>query len=513
MKAVQRELADLLNVCRDEIGKRHARRPLSHAYRAGLSIITNAQPHTARRFVFNIDLADFFPTFNFGRVRGFFLKDQDFSLNEKVATVLAQIACFENSLPQGSPCSPIIADMMAHVLDVRLVRLAKKTKIIYSRYADDLTFSTNQKIFPVNIALPDISDPGQWIVGEKLAKEIAGAGFVVNPLKTRMQFRGSRQMVTGLTVNTKVNVSQRYWRGLRSMCKALYNSGEYYLPLTKQEIANGAVPATTKSLEPLAGMLSHVYHIKSKSGHFPAGGGIKGAIYGQADHARFWFFRTFVVPRRPVILCEGATDNIYLRNAIKHLSANYPQMVTQTSTGYKFEVSLFSYENLIHRILGLTGGIGPILKLVHGYRASLKAYKYKPLSHPVILLVDNDTAIGGKVCGALKKHFGVSILHSSPEPFFHLAENLYIVKTPLVGGRAMTCIEDLFDPATLAIPLEGKIFHTEKKDFDPTKHVGKKPFAAKIVVPNAETISWNGFIPLLDRLCSAMSDYAAKRVP
>ena len=82
----------------------------------------------------NIDLQDFFPTFNFGRVRGFFIKDQDFAVPEKVATVIAQIACHEGSLPQGSPCSPLITDMIAHILDVRLVQLAKANRLTYSRY-------------------------------------------------------------------------------------------------------------------------------------------------------------------------------------------------------------------------------------------------------------------------------------------------------------------------------------------------------------------------------------------
>jgi RNA-directed DNA polymerase len=55
--------------------------------------------------VFNVDLVDFFGAINFGRVRGFFIKDERFRLNPKVATILAQIACFKKSLPQGSPCS------------------------------------------------------------------------------------------------------------------------------------------------------------------------------------------------------------------------------------------------------------------------------------------------------------------------------------------------------------------------------------------------------------------------
>jgi RNA-directed DNA polymerase len=160
LKMLQRRLADLLYDCQDEITKANPREPLSHGFRRSQSIIDNAKKHKRRRYVLNLDLENFFPTFNFGRVRGFFIKNHDFSLNEKVATIVAQIACFENVLPQGSPCSPVIADMLAHILDVRLVRLAKKHKLTYSRYADDLTFSTNARAFPTALAFRDTEEPG-----------------------------------------------------------------------------------------------------------------------------------------------------------------------------------------------------------------------------------------------------------------------------------------------------------------------------------------------------------------
>ena len=87
-------------------------------------------------------------------MRGFFIHNNAFKLNDKVATIIAQIACFENMLPQGSPCSPIIADMIAHLLDVRLAQLAKVHQLTYSRYADDLTFSTSRRDFPASVAAP-----------------------------------------------------------------------------------------------------------------------------------------------------------------------------------------------------------------------------------------------------------------------------------------------------------------------------------------------------------------------
>ncbi len=152
LKLVQRMLTDLLTACVLEIEEQHQRKPISHGFHKGRSIVTNASPHTGRRFVLNLDIENFFPSINFGRVRGFFIKNNDFKLNPAVATIIAQIACNKQSLPQGSPSSPIISNLVAHILDVRLVRLAKEHKCTYTRYADDLTFSTNQTNFPKELA-------------------------------------------------------------------------------------------------------------------------------------------------------------------------------------------------------------------------------------------------------------------------------------------------------------------------------------------------------------------------
>ena len=115
------------------------------------SILTNATLHKRRRYVLNLDLEDFFPSITFGRIRGFFIKDKHFALQEKVATVIAQIACFNNELPQGSPCSPVLSNLIGHLLDTRLARFARLYKCTYSRYADDITFSTSRKDFPAEL--------------------------------------------------------------------------------------------------------------------------------------------------------------------------------------------------------------------------------------------------------------------------------------------------------------------------------------------------------------------------
>ncbi|MEH6739716.1 MAG: retron Ec67 family RNA-directed DNA polymerase/endonuclease [Sulfitobacter sp.] len=194
----------------------------SHGFQKKRTIISNAEVHQRRRFVFNVDIEDFFATLNFGRVRGFFIHDNTFALDPAIATIIAQIACHDNALPQGSPCSPVISNLVGNILDARLLALARDTKCTYTRYADDLTFSTNEKLFPTKIAVN--VQGSEWVVGKRLNKQIERAGFKLNDSKTRMSLRQSRQTVTGLVVNSKPNINQDYYRLVRSMCHSLFRT-------------------------------------------------------------------------------------------------------------------------------------------------------------------------------------------------------------------------------------------------------------------------------------------------
>lgn len=506
LKEIQRKLADVLYACQAEILAENPRRPLSHGFRKSQSIITNAQLHRNQRYVLNLDLADFFPTFNFGRVRGFFLKDKNFLLSEKVATVLAQIACFDSALPQGSPCSPIIADMIAHILDMRLVSLAKKQRVTYSRYADDLTFSTSQKKFPESLAKGGSNPDDLWTLGSQLTKEIEKTGFQINPAKTRMQIKTSRQMVTGLTVNEKVNIPQDYWRGLRSMSHALYKTGAYHLPKiknTNQDIA----PELITSVLPLAGMYSHVYRVKKESGRRPDEHR-KDLVFGYKDHQTFWFYKYFIALELPLIITEGKTDSVYLRNAIRHLSQFQPTLgIKQTDNSFKYNLSFFNYDNTASRILHITGGASHLVALIANYRSHLKRYTHKPLTAPVIILIDNDTALNKGFIKMLENQYSIKVGLSTKESFYHITDNLYLVKTPELGVTGTSCIEDFFDESIKSQKLDGKIFHSEKKGFDPTQHIGKAAFAKKVVAPNAINIDWKNFSSLLERMEAVIENY------
>ncbi|MSQ73570.1 MAG: RNA-directed DNA polymerase, partial [Betaproteobacteria bacterium] len=228
LRLVQQRLSNLLQNCLSEIenngGRKH---DVSHGFKRWRSIMSNGENHRKQRYVFNVDLQDFFHSINFGRVRGFFIKDKNFLLNVKVATFLAQIACYKNVLPQGSPCSPVISNLVSHILDTHVVRLASKEGCRYTRYADDLTFSTNKTKFPASIAIRAGSAPHNWIPGTTLVKLVEKSGFAINQSKTRMQYCDSRQEVTGLVVNRKVNVRNDYRRTVRAMTHRLMTKGDF----------------------------------------------------------------------------------------------------------------------------------------------------------------------------------------------------------------------------------------------------------------------------------------------
>ena len=500
LKMVQRRLANVLYGCVAEAEKdAPSRRPLAHGFAPRRSIFTNASVHKNRRYVLNLDLEDFFPSLNFGRVRGFFIKDKRFKLNEKVATVIAQIACHNNELPQGSPCSPIISNLLGHLLDVRLVRLAGKYKCTYSRYADDITFSTNRTEFPPALAIQNLEKLQHWELGWPLVKEIQDAGFKVNNDKTRMQLRGSRQETTGLIVNQKVNIRSEYYRKARAICHQLFSTGSYYISDPENPLEN---------LNKIEGILSHIYYIKISA---PEKNQKKGSTRKknkkeeltaiQKLYKRFLFYKHFVALEKPLIVTEGETDPIYLRCAIKNLTKYHPKLGAFVDGKFSSAVRFLRYSSTTNKILELGGGTGNLIQFFNIYKKTINSFKFRPLAYPVIVLIDNDDGAGDGVFKAVKSNFKLGISLETSEPFYHLHKNLYLVKTPENGKDGKSCIEDMFDQELRETIIDGKTFNT----------YGKTVFAKKVVIPNADKIDFSKFGKLLDRIVAVLDDYEQQK--
>jgi len=204
------------------------------------SIVDNAKLHVGNMYVYNIDLKDFFPSVDQARVwKCFQLKPfnlfgeiTNISIGPKwvtekrvgrkdIANILASLCCTEmeverknengewekvkrNVLPQGAPTSPVITNIVCRRLDYLLSAVAKRFGLKYSRYADDITFSSMHNVY----------QPESEFLKE-LQRIITEQNFHIKESKTRLQKDGYRKEVTGLLVNEKVNVQQRYIKQLR----------------------------------------------------------------------------------------------------------------------------------------------------------------------------------------------------------------------------------------------------------------------------------------------------------
>lgn len=494
---------------------------LSHGFERKRSIITNAMMHIGKRHVLNIDLKDFFESFNFGRVRGFFIKNKNFQLAPNVATTIAQIACFENALPQGSPSSPVITNLITHSLDIRLARLANNHSCIYSRYADDITFSTNKMNFPKALLIQEHEGVS---VGKKLKNEIIRAGFSINNRKTRLLFRESRQDVTGLVVNKKPNVKKEYWRTVRAQCNRLFKTGEF-TKICDGEVVEGNIQELEGQLN-FIDQIDHYNRLRQKPALNPHyflkreqlskdKGSAKKRRYlfngRERTFSNFLFYKYFYANTKPLILTEGKTDNLYLSSAIKNLSESYPTLIDKENLDLK--CSFLKYSERTRFLLELHGGGDYFKGFVENYSSQFKKYSSNKTEHPVIILVDNDSGpreLISRVKGLKGVELFPSIYNKDKDirnaEFIHISNNLYLVLTPLTEKGLDTDIETFFTDKDRLRKYNGKYFNTAK-DRDEKKDLSKESFARYVVQSNWEKIQFDNFKILLQRIVDVQSHY------
>jgi len=166
------------------------------------NIVENAKMHSQKKYVLNIDLKDFFPSISAFQVKEMFLS-QLFGYPEHISTALALLTTYEGKLPIGAPTSPVISNFICKKLDADLIEFAIQNNLTYSRYADDLTFSSNSKI------------EQDSMLG--IRELIQQNKFKINEKKFRLQSSNRKQTVTGITVNEKVNVDRKKLKKIRAM--------------------------------------------------------------------------------------------------------------------------------------------------------------------------------------------------------------------------------------------------------------------------------------------------------
>jgi hypothetical protein len=194
--------------------------PAAHGFVAGRSTVSNAEPHRGAALKF--DLTDFFPTIHYHRVvglfasLGYYVGDGRFGTEDdarRVAPTLARLCCYAPdpeawdgvTLPQGAPTSPAISNLVCRRLDARLDGLARRNLGVFTRYADDLTFSFKDAALDLGRF--------RWWVDQVCHQE----GFFVNQAKFRVIRASQRQLVTGIVVNDELRIPREERRAFRAL--------------------------------------------------------------------------------------------------------------------------------------------------------------------------------------------------------------------------------------------------------------------------------------------------------
>ncbi len=171
----------------------------SHGFTKGRSTATNAKSHINKTVEIKADIKDYFPSITSNMLkRSLYKEDLDNTLIDEII----ELCTLEGGLPQGAPTSPYLANIASKELDIRLAGLAKKYDAKYTRYADDMVFSSNDK------DLCKILPAFKYVIKE--------CGFKLNHKKTKVLRNSRQQIITGVVVNEKANIPRRLRRTLRA---------------------------------------------------------------------------------------------------------------------------------------------------------------------------------------------------------------------------------------------------------------------------------------------------------
>jgi len=275
---------------------------------------------------------------------------------------------------------------------MRLVKLASETGCTYSRYADDLTFSTNKKEFPADIAVPsgtEDSAPHVWLPGEALQKVIERTGFRINAKKTHQMYRTSRQDVTGLVVNKKINIRWEHRHTVRAMVHSLVKTGTFQILGVTHKDGHAVLEKRPGTLNELHGMLGFidsidVYNKTHTSDALPDERSSNEKVYRE-----FLIYNTFYAAQAPVVICEGETDNVYLTLAIRSLATEFPALAeVMPDHKIRLKVRLYKYpSSSTARLLDLKdGGSSVLSNFIAAYKKETKSFTGPGLTEPVVIL-------------------------------------------------------------------------------------------------------------------------------
>lgn len=166
----------------------------AHGFEQAHSIVTNARIHAEHDYVLCLDIRDFFPSIKEETVEGVFRRA---GYTSRASKALAEVCCYEEQLPQGAPTSPRLSNIIFRDLDIKLAAIAAKRGAVYSRYADDLTFSSVNDLAGME---------------EEIRPLLEERGFYLNGQKTRLYGANEPKRITGIIVQNGVLRAPKYFK-------------------------------------------------------------------------------------------------------------------------------------------------------------------------------------------------------------------------------------------------------------------------------------------------------------
>lgn len=526
LKYIQRKLGEYLiyihnKYIKDEEDKK-VKLNISHGFVKGNSIFTNAKIHRNKRYVLNVDILEFFPSFHFGRVRGYFEKSKEFGLLNECATLIAQLTCYNGRLPQGAPTSPVISNLIFNIVDMRILNLAKKYKLDYTRYVDDMSFSTNDKKF--------LFTHKKFI--EELINILEKSGFKINENKTRLEYFSSRQEVTGLTVNKKLNANKSFIKKTRAMANELYKTGKFSVngkkgTLNKLEGRFAFINQIDKENNKIVYELENLKKGKGKENFKDKDKDkeklksnkkyISGLNTREKQYQKFLFYKYFFNPSKPTIVTEGKTDIVHIKAALKKYYKDYPKLISlKEDETFDFKIRFLRKTKRLGYFLGIVEDGADTMKNIYNFYTgncncrnlfdffeNITKNRESIEKKPVILLFDNEQKDNYKKKKKKKKkplreflnHVKIEL---SVNINTNIKSNLYLQTIPLVNNKSECEIEDLYEDKVRKAIIYGKVFNMDP-DYNRETEYGKHDFSL-YVSKNYEKIDFSNFKPILDSI-------------
>ncbi len=211
------------------------------------SILSNAKAHVGKKHILNLDIQDFFSSISAKHVKTALMKEP-FNFCEESANLIALLGSYEKKLPTGAPTSPVLSNIACYDLDKELEAFAAGHCLTYTRYVDDLTFSSDTRI-------------ADEVISE-LRIMISKYGFGLNEKKFRLLSNKSKQTVTGLVVNQKANVDRKYIRRLRAMLHSWEKLGVEIAAAKHFNATKLSIENVQKFVRKLAGQIQFVGQIR-----------------------------------------------------------------------------------------------------------------------------------------------------------------------------------------------------------------------------------------------------------